>query len=66
LVLGDLEAVDCGWVPDYVEAMHAILRLGCPDDFVLAISILHSVRKFVEIAFSAAGLNGKSWSAFGA
>lgn len=58
LVLGDLEArVDWGWAPDYVEAMHAILRLDCPDDFVIATGILHSVREFVEIAFSAVGLN---------
>ncbi len=58
LVLGNLDArVDWGWAPDYVEAMHAILWLGCPDDFVLATGVLHSVREFVEIAFSAVGLN---------
>jgi GDPmannose 4,6-dehydratase len=58
LVLGDLDArVDWGWAPDYVEAMHAILRLACPDDFVVAAGILHSVREFVEIAFSAVGLD---------
>ena len=58
LVLGDLDArVDWGWAPDYVEAMHAILRLAFPDDFVLATGILHSVREFVEIAFSAVGLD---------
>jgi GDPmannose 4,6-dehydratase len=58
LVLGNLDArVDWGWAPDYVEAMHAILQLGCPDDFVLATGVLHSVREFVEIAFSAVGLN---------
>jgi len=58
LVLGNLDArVDWGWAPDYVEAMHAILQLGRPDDFVLATGVLHSVREFVEIAFSAVGLN---------
>lgn len=58
LVLGDLDArVDWGWAPDYVQAMHAILRLACPDDFVLATGMLHSVREFVEIAFSAVGLD---------
>lgn len=58
LVLGDLDArVDWGWAPDYVEAMHAILGLACPDDFVLATGILHSVRELVEIAFSAVGLD---------
>ena len=58
LVLGDLDAqVDWGWAPDYVEAMHAILGLTCPDDFVVATGVLHSVREFVEIAFSAVGLD---------
>jgi len=58
LVLGDLDArVDWGWAPDYVEAMHAILRLAFPDDFVFATGVLHSVREFVEIAFSAVGLD---------
>jgi GDPmannose 4,6-dehydratase len=37
--------------------MHAILQLECPDDFVLATGVLHSVQDFVEIAFSAVGLN---------
>lgn len=58
LVLGDLDAqVDWGWAPDYVEAMHAILGLTCPGDFVIATGVLHSVREFVEIAFSAVGLD---------
>lgn len=58
LVLGDLDArVDWGWAPDYVEAMYAMLRLACPDDFVIATGVLHSVREFVEIAFSAVGLD---------
>lgn len=58
LMLGDLDAqVDWGWAPDYVEAMHAILSLACPDDFVVATGVLHSVRDFVEIAFSAVGLD---------
>jgi GDPmannose 4,6-dehydratase len=62
IVLGDLDArVDWGWAPDYVEAMHAILRLACPDDFVLATGILHSVREFVEIAFSAVGLDWRQY-----
>ncbi len=58
LVVGNLDAqVDWGWAPDYIEAMHAILQLDCPDDFVLATGILHSVQEVVEIAFSAVGLN---------
>src|SRR5438309_1533756 len=34
-----------------------IKRLRRPNDFVLATGILHSVREFVDIAYSAVGLN---------
>lgn len=37
LLLGDLEqVVDVGWAPEYVEAIHAIMQLEKPDDFVIA------------------------------
>lgn len=58
LVLGNLDArVDWGWAPDYVEGIHAILAAGRPDDFVLATGVLHSVREFLELAFSAVGVD---------
>lgn len=58
LVLGNLDArVDWGWSPDYVEAMHAVLGLDGPGDFVVATGVLHSVREFVDIAFATVGLN---------
>ncbi len=62
LVLGDLDAeVDWGYAPDYVEAMHAILQLPHPDDFVVATGRRHSVREFVQTAFAELGLD---WSRF--
>ena len=58
LVLGDLDAlVDWGHAPDYVEAMHRVLQLGNPSDYVIASGKAHTVRQFVEIAFSHVGLD---------
>jgi GDPmannose 4,6-dehydratase len=48
---------DWGWAPDYVEAMWAILQLGEPEDFVIATGEMHSLREFVEEAFSSVGLD---------
>jgi GDPmannose 4,6-dehydratase len=58
LVLGDLDAeIDWGFAGDYVSAMHAILQLDQPDDFVIASGEKHSVREFVELAFGQLGLD---------
>lgn len=57
LYLGNLEAKrDWGYAPEYVEAMWRILQLDEPEDFVLGSGESHSVRDFVEQAFSYAGL----------
>lgn len=58
LVLGDLEAVvDWGYAPDYVDAMHRILQLKTPSDYVIATGEPHTVREFIQIAFECVGLN---------
>lgn len=58
LYLGNLDAKrDWGFAPDYVEAMWMIMQLPEPDDFVVATGETHSVREFVEIAFSHANLD---------
>ena len=58
LQLGDLSArVDWGYASDYVDAMHRILCLDCPDDFVVASGETHSVQDVVETVFAALGLN---------
>jgi len=52
LVLGNLEAQrDWGYAGDYVEAMWQILQQDCPEDFVIATGVTHSVRDFVIAAF---------------
>jgi GDPmannose 4,6-dehydratase len=58
LFLGNLDAMrDWGYAPEYVEAVWRILQLEKPDDFVLGTGEAHSVREFVEEAFSYAGLD---------
>jgi GDPmannose 4,6-dehydratase len=58
LVLGSLDAlIDWGYAPDYVAAMWAILQTDQADDFIIASGTLHSVREFVEAAFSAVELD---------
>lgn len=57
LYLGNLEAKrDWGYAPDYVEAMWAMMQLEKPDDFVIATGETHTVREFLEHAFTHAGL----------
>jgi GDPmannose 4,6-dehydratase len=57
LQLGNLSArVDWGYAPDYVDAMHRILGLERPDDFVTATGETHSVQDVVEIVFGKLGL----------
>ena len=55
--LGNLDAHrDWGHARDYVEGMWRILQQDEPDDFVLATGETHSVREFVERAFSQVGI----------
>jgi len=57
LTLGNLSAaVDRGAAQDYVEAMTLVLGGAEPGDFVIATGELHTVRQFVETAFSALDL----------
>ena len=55
--LGNLEARrDWGYAPDYVRAMWLMLQQPAPDDYVIATGEAHSVREFLEAAFSHVGL----------
>jgi GDPmannose 4,6-dehydratase len=57
LYLGNLDARrDWGYAGDYVEAMWLMLQHDKPDDFVIATGESHSVREFVEAAFSQVGI----------
>lgn len=58
LVLGNLDSKrDWGHARDYAEGMWRILQHNDADDFVLSTNEFHSVREFVEKAFSYRGFN---------
>ena len=58
LYLGNLDAVrDWGFAKEYVEAMWLMLQQDTPDDFVVCTGETHTVREFLEEAFSQVGLN---------
>jgi GDPmannose 4,6-dehydratase len=62
LRLGNLDAKrDWGYAKDYVEAMWLMLQQQKPNDYVIATGESHSVKEFVELAFSEAGLNWKDY-----
>src|SRR6188768_44804 len=58
LYLGNLDAKrDWGYAPEYVEGMWRMLQQPESDDYVLATNETHTVREFVEEAFSHVGLD---------
>ena len=62
LRLGNLDAKrDWGFAGDYVEAMWLMLQQDKPDDFVISTGETHSVREFVEFAFSEVGLDWEKY-----
>lgn len=62
LYLGNLEARrDWGYAPDYVEAMWLMLQQDAPADYVIATGEAHSVREFLEEAFSYAELDWRRY-----
>jgi GDPmannose 4,6-dehydratase len=62
LRLGNLEARrDWGYAPDYVHAMWLMLQQDQPDDYVVATGETHSVREFVEEAFSYVDLDWQEY-----
>ena len=62
LYLGNLEAQrDWGYAPEYVEGMWRMLQQDDPDDYVLATNETHTVREFVEEAFSHVDLDWKEF-----
>lgn len=57
LALGNLGAKrDWGYAKDYVESMWLMLQQEKPGDFVVATGKMHSVREFIEYAFSEIGI----------
>jgi GDPmannose 4,6-dehydratase len=62
LPLGNLEAKrDWGHAREYVEAMWLMLQQPDPDDYVISTGETHSVREFVDLAFSHVGLDYRQY-----
>jgi GDPmannose 4,6-dehydratase len=62
LRLGNLDAKrDWGFAGDYVEAMWLMLQQEEPGDYVVATGETHSVREFLEAAFSYLGLDWQKY-----
>jgi len=62
IYLGNLEVKrDWGYAPEYVESMWRILQHDKADDFVLGTGQSHSVREFLQEAFSYAGLDWQKY-----
>jgi GDPmannose 4,6-dehydratase len=58
IFLGNLDAQrDWGHAKDYVQAMWLMLQQPEPEDYVIATGITTSVRQFVTMAFSEAGVD---------
>ena len=56
LYMGNLDSKrDWGHAEDYVEGMWLMLQQNKPDDYVLATGVSHTVREFIESAFSEIG-----------
>ena len=62
LPLGNIDSErDWGFAGDYVRAMWLMLQQDQPEDFVVATGRTHSVKRFLEIAFTAVGLNWQDY-----
>jgi len=62
LYLANLDAKrDWGYAPDYCEAMWLMMQQEWPDDFVIGTGEAHSVRDFLDFAFSYVGLKWQDY-----
>jgi len=62
IYLGNIETQrDWGFTPEYVESMWQMLQQEKPDDFVIGTGETHSVKEFLQEAFSYVGLNWQDY-----
>ncbi|QKQ76308.1 GDP-mannose 4,6-dehydratase [Nostoc sp. TCL240-02] len=65
IYMGNLDSKrDWGYAKDYVKAMWLMLQKDQPDDYVIATGETHSVREFLELAFSYVNLNWQDYVEF--
>ena len=66
LYIGNLDSRrDWGYAKDFVQAMYLMLQHPEPEDFVIATGENHTVREFIEKAFTVLGI-GIQWQGKGA
>lgn len=53
---------DWGFAGDYVRAMWLMLQQDTPDDYVVATGKTYSVKRLLEVAFEAVGLNWQDYA----
>ncbi len=65
IYMGNLDSKrDWGYAKDYVQAMWMMLQQEKPDDYVIATNETHSVREFLELAFSYVNLDWEEYVEF--
>ena len=63
ITLGNLDSKrDWGYAPDYVECMWLMMQQDSPDDYVIATGKAHSIREFLDVAFSCIDI--QDWSKY--
>ena len=63
LYMGNVNSLrDWGFAGDYVEGMWRMLQQDSPDDYVLATGEMHSVKEFLQEAFSYVGLDWEKYT----
>ena len=63
IILGNLDSKrDWGYAPDYVESMWLMMQQDKPDDYVIATGKAHSIREFLDVAFSCIDI--QDWSKY--
>jgi GDPmannose 4,6-dehydratase len=65
LYLGNLDSKrDWGYAKDYVRAMWLILQQDKPDDYVIATNETHSIKEFLDLAFTCVNLDWQKYVEF--
>lgn len=65
IYLGNLDSKrDWGYAKDYVKAMWLMLQQDQPDDYVVATNETHSIREFLDIAFTHVNLDWHDYVEF--
>lgn len=63
IILGNLDAYrDWGHALDYMNAAWLMLQQDKPDNYVISTGETHSIREFLDVAFSCVGIN--NWSQY--